>query len=158
MGSQGPYNGPQRGPLLVKKIFKLKITPRPCLLRSFQLFESAALLLIFLKFICKASLEFSESLLAKMPKMTFYYCGKKVNFPLENFPDFWNFFQAFFAYIVISGNNDRTAYDCLSADGPLATATATVTSKATKARTPATAARAYPLDFLISRRRSDPTS
>ena len=43
MGPQGPYHGPQRGPLLVKTIFKLKITPRLGLLRSFQLFESAAL-------------------------------------------------------------------------------------------------------------------
>ena len=43
LGPQGPYKGPQRGPLLVKTIFKLKITPRLGLLRSFQLFESAAL-------------------------------------------------------------------------------------------------------------------
>ena len=45
LGPQGPYNGPQRGPLLVKTIFKLNIIPRLGLLRSFQLFESAALLL-----------------------------------------------------------------------------------------------------------------
>ena len=48
MGPQGPYNRPQRGPLLVKTIFKLKITPRLGLLRSFQLFESAARLLNFI--------------------------------------------------------------------------------------------------------------
>ena len=38
----------RRAPLLAKAIFKLKITPRLGLLRSFQLFESAALLLNYL--------------------------------------------------------------------------------------------------------------
>ena len=52
LGPQGPYKGPQRGPFLAK------ITLRLGLLRSFQFFESAALLLnLFLKFNAASTLK-----------------------------------------------------------------------------------------------------
>ena len=76
MGPQGPYNEPQRGPLLVKTIFKLKITPSLVLLRSFQLFESAALLLNSYEDFCITSIfifAYLNGLIVTLLERNFWY-------------------------------------------------------------------------------------